>query len=111
MCFGLVLFFTTAQCCIQMAGAHVKMLSLAAAASTMAFGSVAFSGVVVGGGGSCVRTEMGLQAVPIPTAACPSFAIRLGDALSVCWDFGLRAKSLAYRSRRSYSLCLCTSCL
>lgn len=57
------------------------MLSLAATAAE-AFGSVALSSAVVSGGGSRVRSEMGLQVVLIPAAVCPSFAIRLGDALS-----------------------------
>ena len=98
--------FTMAQCCIHTTEAHVNMQLAAAAA--MAFGSVAFSGVVVGGGGSRVRSEMGLQAVLSPAAVCPSFAIRLGDALSICWGFGCRAVSysLACHSRRNCYLCL-----
>lgn len=32
-----------------------------------------------------MHSEMGLQAVLSPSAVCPSFSIRLGDAVNVCW--------------------------
>lgn len=63
-------------------GSH-KHASLATAVA-MVFGSVPFSDVVVSGIGSHVCSEMGLEAVLGPLAVCPSFAIRLGDVLSVC---------------------------
>lgn len=89
--------------------AHVSMLSLATAAA-VAFGCVAFSGVVVGGGGSRVHSEMGLQAVLSPTALCPSFAIKLGDTLNVCWGFGSCYLCFAHRDCDFLSWVFCYFC-
>lgn len=82
--FWFCVFVTMAQCCIHTTEVHVTTLSLATAAA-VAFGTVAFNSSVMGDGGSCVGSEMDLQAVLSPTDVCPSFAIRPGDAWSVCW--------------------------
>lgn len=105
--FRFCVFVTMAQCCIHTTEVHVTTLSWATAAA-VAFGTVAFNSSVMGGGGFCVGSEMDLQAVLSPTDVCPSFAIRPGDAWSVCWGFGWRAVhySLACHSWCSYYFCL-----